>query len=92
MMRQHEGGRAERVGGNTPLLDMDGELLDAPPLGHSSANDSLLGVEGRLPSFDGEHTQLCSVLTHALDTVCCCLLTEAFVNQSCIQSWQGLHG
>ena len=69
MMHQHEGGHNERVGGNTPLLDLDGELLDAPVLGHSSANDSLLGVEGRLPSFDGDYTLLCSVLTHAPDNV-----------------------
>ena len=90
MMRQHEGGQDERVGGNTPLLDLDGELLDAPVLGHSSANDSLLGVGGRLPSFDGEHTLLCSVLIHAPDKVPGCLLTEAILDQWCIHS-RGRH-
>ena len=69
MMRQHEGGQDERVGGNTPLLDLDDSLLDAPMLGHSSANDSLIGIGARLPSFDGGRTLLCSVLTRAPDNV-----------------------
>ena len=58
MLRQHEGGQDERVGGNTPLLDLEDPLLDATVLGHSSANDSFIGVGGRLPSLDGGHTLL----------------------------------
>lgn len=58
MLRQGEGGQDERVGGNTPLLELDDPLLDATVLGHSSANDSFIGVGGRLPSLDGGCTLL----------------------------------
>ena len=56
MLRQSSGNQDERVGGNTPLLDLEDPLLDGGFLGHSSANDSFL--TGRLPSFEGMETRL----------------------------------
>ena len=63
MLRQPSGNHDERVGGNTPLLDLEDPLLDGPMLGHSSANDSFL--TGRLPSLEGECLHALP-LSHAL--------------------------
>lgn len=56
MLRQSSGNQDERVGGNTPLLDLEDPLLDGGFLGHSSATDSFL--TGGLPTFEGTETRL----------------------------------
>ena len=47
-------GQDERVGGNTPDIDMEDNLLEGAMLGHSSASDAFF-TNGIL-SLEGEHT------------------------------------
>ena len=47
-------GQDERVGGNTPDIDMEDNLLEGAMLGHSSASDAFF--THNVLSLDGEHT------------------------------------
>ena len=47
-------GQDERVGGNTPDIDMEDNLLEGAMLGHSSASDAFF--TNNMLSLEGEHT------------------------------------
>ena len=69
MMHHQSGTQDERVGGNTPLLDMDDALMDGPMLGHSSAIDSFF--PGGLPSLEGSCTAHARCMMHHLEGDVC---------------------